>query len=445
MTPDASLVDRITRLSPETRLLLEQRLTSVITPVAGPVAHGDVDIAPTSYAQRSQWFVNQLDLDNPFFNKTDAVRIRGPLDVDALRRAVSALVARHASLRTGFRLTDDGPVQVVHPAAPIDVPVIDLPSGLHQDAELQRHLAAEQRRPFDLENGPMYRAHLIRLGADDCVLARTNHHIAFDRWSSAIANAELSELYSLYSSGEERGLEPLPYQYTDYALWQRSHLDEEAFSKHLEFAAAHLAGVPQILDLPIDHPRPTTQSHRGASYHLSLDPNLVQKVRETARAVGATPFMVCLAGFGVLVGRYARTDQFLLGVPAAGRNAEASDRLIGLFINSMVIRLDLRGDPTFTDLVARVRTAALGAMSHQELPFEILVENLASERVPGRTPVFQVMLDYVNTPAAALTLGSLDLDPVPIADEASVYDINLYLYDDATDIRAKWEYRSDLF
>ncbi|HEY5891325.1 MAG TPA: AMP-binding protein, partial [Acidimicrobiia bacterium] len=141
----------------------------------------------------------------------------------------------------------------------------------------------------------------------------------------------------------------------------------------------------------------------------------------------------------------ARTDQFLLGVPAAGRNAEASDRLIGLFINSMVIRLDLRGDPTFADLVARVRTAALGAMSHQELPFETLVENLARERVPGRTPVFQVMLDYVNTPAAALTLGSLDLDPVPIADEASVYDINLYLYDDATDIRAKWEYRSDLF
>jgi amino acid adenylation domain-containing protein len=445
MTLDATLIDRITQLSPEKRVLLEQRMTSVIAHEAGPVPGEDVDTAPTSYAQRSQWFVNQLDPDNPFFNKTDAVRVRGPLDVESLRRAISALVSRHAVLRTGYRATDDGPVQVIKPPAAMDMPIVDIPPGPRQSVDLQRHLAAEQRRPFDLENGPMYRAYLVRLGPDDHVLVRTNHHIAFDRWSSAIANAELSALYGAFAAGDKPRLAPLPYQYTDYSSWQRLHLDESSITSHLEFAEAHLAGVPQILELPTDHPRPATQSHRGASYHTSLEPGLVRRIREAARAEGATPFMACLAGFGILVGRYARTDQFLVGVPAAGRNASGTDSLIGLFINSMVMRLDLRGDPSFSALVARVRAASLGAMSHQDLPFEVLVENLARDRAPGRTPVFQVMFDYINTPGARLTLGSLDLEPIAIADEASVYDINLYLYDDGTDIGAKWEYRSDLF
>ncbi len=420
-------------------------MTSVAAHDVGPVPRDGVDTAPTSFAQRSQWFVNQLDPDNPFFNKTDAVRVRGPLDVESLRQAVSALVARHSVLRTGYQFTEDGPVQVIHPPVAMDMPVIDIPPGQRQAVDLQRHLAAEQRRPFDLEKGPMYRAHLVRLGPDDHVLVRTNHHIAFDRWSSAIANGELSALYADFAAGNEARLAPLPYQYADYASWQRVHLDEASIASHLEFAQAHIAGVSQILELPTDHPRPATQSHRGASYQTSLEPGLVRRLREAARAEGATPFMACLAGFGVLIGKYARTDQFLVGVPAAGRNTTGSDALIGLFINSMVMRLDLRGDPTFSALVARVRAAGLGAMSHQDLPFEALVENLAKDRAPGRTPVFQVMFDYINTPGAGLVLGPLDLEPIAIADEASVYDVNLYLYDDGTDIRAKWEYRSDLF
>ena len=445
MALDATLVDRITRLSPEKRVLLEQRMTSVIGHEAGPVAGEGVDTAPTSYAQRSQWFMNQLDPDNPYFNTTNAVRVRGPLDVEALRRAVSALVSRHAVLRTGYQATEDGPVQVIRPPTEVDIPIVDIPPGPRQSVDLQRHLAAEQRRPFDLGNSPMYRVHLVRLGADDHVLARTNHHIAFDRWSSAIANAELSALYAAYAAGEAPSLAPLPYQYADYASWQRLQLDEASITSHLEFAEAHLAGVPQVLELPTDRPRPETESHWGASYHTPLEPGLVRRIREAARAEGATAFMACMAGFGILVGRYARTNQFLIGVPVAGRGASDSEELIGLFINSMVMRLDLRGDPTFSSLVARVRAAALGAISHQDLPFEVLVENLAKDRVPGRTPLFQVMFDYINTPSRGLTLGSLDVEPVAIADESAIYDISLYLYDDGTDIRAKWEYRSDLF
>jgi non-ribosomal peptide synthetase component F len=445
MALDTTLVDRITRLSPEKRVLLEQRMTSAIGHEAGPEAGERVDTAPTTYAQRSQWFMNQLDPGSPYFNKTDAVRVRGHLDFEALRLAVSALISRHAVLRTSYQATELGPVQVIRPPTALDVPIVDIPPGPRQHVDLQRHLSTEQRRPFDLETGPMYRVHLVRLGPEDHVLVRTNHHIAFDRWSSAIANAELSALYAAFAAGEEPGLEPLPYQYTDYASWQQLHLDAASIDNHLDFAEAHLAGVPQVLELPTDRPRPETQSHRGASYQTRLEPGLVRRIRDAARSEGATAFMACMAGFGVLVGRYARTDQFLVGVPAAGRGASGSDRLIGLFINSMVMRLDLRGDPSFSALVARVRAAALGAMSHQDLPFEVLVENLAEDRTPGRTPVFQVMFDYINTPAAGLNLGSLHLEPVPIADESAIYDISLYLYDDGTDIRAKWEYRSDLF
>lgn len=442
---DRSLVERIIRLNPDMRMALDQRMASAVARDSHPIPRHDETIAPTSFGQRSQWFVNQLDRDNPFFNKTDAVRIRGQLDMDALRRAVTTLVSRHAVLRTVYRATDDGPVQVVNQASAIDLPISDIPPGPRQISELHRLLAAEQRRPFDLENGAMYRVHVFRLGPDDHVLARTNHHIAFDRWSSAIANAEFSELYRAFTAGEEPRLEPLPYQYADFAAWQRSQLDTVTIKRHLEFAQAHLAGVPQVLDLPTDRPRTRTQGHDGSSYSTSLDPNLVGRLRERARAEGATPFMMCLAGFGVLIGRYARRDQLLLGVPAAGRNVPGADALIGLFINSMVMRIDLRGDPSFSELVARVRTAALSVMSHQDLPFDVLVENLAQHRVAGRTPMFQVMLDYINTPAAKLTLGSLDLEPVAIADEASVYDINLYLFDFGDGIEARWEYRADLF
>lgn len=447
-----AIAARIAGLGPAQREVLEQRLARTTVP-APPLVRGDPAPArgplPTSAQQRSQWFVHQLDPGDTAFNKTDAVRVYGRLDVAALDRALTALVTRHEVLRTVYRLVDGQPRQIVRPAPDSVLQVVEWDTagsgGGPVSREVRRAVVAEASRPFDLASDLMYRAVLHRLGDEDHILTRTTHHVAFDKWSSAIANRELGELYAGFRADRTPALSELPLQYRDYAAWQRTLLSGEGSTAHVDFFAAHLAGAPTVLDLPTDHERPARATHRGGTVAVELPMSLVDAVRSTARGHGATPFMVLLAVYGALLGRYAREEQLLVGIPVAGRGRQELEALIGVFINTVAVRVDLRGDPTFSDLVRRIRRAALGAMAHQDLPFDELVRTLAPQRLADRTPLFQVMFDYINTPEAPFSLDGVDLERMDAGAEGAVHDLTLYVHDHGSSIRTVWEYRADLF
>jgi amino acid adenylation domain-containing protein len=357
------------------------------------------------------------------------------------------LVERHQVLRTGYTVVDSEPMQMVRPVEDLKLPVIDVAEGGTGQVprEVRRLIAAERHRPFDLETELMYRVALLRISSDDHVLVRTTHHIAFDKWSAGVANRELGEIYSALVSGRRPDLLPLPFQYADFSTWQRSPDVEAALGDDLAFFVSHVAGVPQVFELPADRPRTVHHASPGATYTETLAGDIVEAVKALARQQGATPFMVMLAAFGVVLGRTTGQDQILVGVPVAGRTRPELEALIGLFINTLVVRLDLREQPSFLELVARVRGASLGAAAHQDLPFDQLVRHASVGRPRGRSPIFQVMFDYINTPGGPLRLTGLDLDPIPVGDDKSAFELTLTVIDDEEGMRMAWEYRTDLF
>lgn len=446
MTPD--VVARVAALGVAQRELLERRLAarSVPSPPLRRHPH-DQGPAPASAGQRSQWFVHQLDPGAAAFNKTDAVRITGPLDVSALRAAITGFIDRHEVLRTVYRLVGGEPVQLVQPVPDEVLSIADCQPGPNGDlpARVRAAIAAESQWPFDLASDVMYRVALFRLGADDHVLTRTTHHIAFDKWSAAIANRELSELYAAILENRPPQLPVLELQYRDYARWQRDLLTADARRVHLDFFAAHLAGAPVVVDVPSDRTRPARPSTQGATLNGELEESVAELVRGFALRRSATPFMVLLAAYGTLLSRYTRQEQLLVGVPVAGRSRRPLEDLVGGFINTVVIRVDLRGGPTFSELVARIRRSALGAMAHQDLPFDQLVQEMAPERTGKTTPLFQVMFDYINTPDSALHLAGTEVRPIPVGTEGAVHDLTLYVHDRDQSLRTVWEYRTDLF
>ena len=444
------VVARVAGLTPAKRVLLERRLGAGVVPRPGPHRADRVEgPLPVSFGQRSQWFLNQLDPANPAFNKTHAVRIRGPLDVPALGGAIRSLVDRHEVLRTMIIGRDGEPMQLVRDHVDFRFPIIELDDDVNARSQLplavRRAIALERRRPFDLERDIMYRAVLHRLSPDDHVLTRTTHHVAFDKWSAAIANRELSELYAATVEGRRPDLDPLQLQYGDYAIWQRDAADDEAMAQRLDYFLAHLAGSPQVLSLVTDRPRPAGPGQEGATHRDALSPSLISSLKQLAGGEGATPFMVLLAVFGALLGRWARVEELLVGVPVAGRGHRELEDLIGVFINTVAMRIDLREDPSFQELTSRIRSATLGAMAHQDLPFERIVQAVAGERDPSRTPLVQVMFDYINTPRSSLHLGDFDLEPIRVEDDAATHDLTLYVHDGDAGMDLVWEYRADLF
>lgn len=443
-----NLTERIAGMSPAHRELLERTLAQH-SPEARPIEKqaGGSGRAPASAAQRSQWFVHHLDPGNLAFNKTDVVQIDGELDVVALREAMRALVERHEPLRTTYRLEEGHLVQVVGPP-PKDVLAIEEWQGPFEGIgrhELLDTIRRSAAVPFDLGVDLMYRAKLYVVSPTEHLLTRTTHHVAFDKWSAAIANRELSELYAAYRTGRAPNLDDLPIRYRDYAVWQRSILSEAAVGAHLDFYTAHLSGAPFVIDLPSDRSRPARVSHDAATLDHPLSAEVAERVRGVARAMGATPFMVLLAVFGLLLARWIREDQLLVGIPLAGRNSAELQRLVGVFINTGVIRIDTRGTPSFGDLVRRIRTATLGIVAHQDLPFDELVREMAPTRPGNQTPLFQIMFDYINTPSDEVRLSGTELHPVDIGDEGAVYDLTLFVHDRSGKLSMKWEYRTDLF
>ncbi|HEX8161810.1 MAG TPA: amino acid adenylation domain-containing protein [Pyrinomonadaceae bacterium] len=402
---------------------------------------------PLSFAQQRLWFIDQLEPGGPLYNMPAALRLAGRLDADALERALSEIVRRHEVLRTTFEVVGGEPAQIVHPARPHALPVVDLRDQPRADAEAElRRLAREEgRRPFDLRRGPLLRTALVRLGEDDHALLVTMHHIVSDGWSLGVMVEELKALYEAFVEGRPSPLPELEIQYADFAAWQRDRLAGAALEEQLAYWRRQLEGAPTVLKLPTDRPRPALQRHRGGRVAVALPGELAEALRALSRERGATLFMTLLAAWKALLSRHSGQDDLLVGTPIAGRNHAQTEPLVGFFVNTLVMRGDLSGDPTFAGLLARVREAALAAYAHQEVPFEKLVEELQPERDMSRAPLFQVMFVMQNAPARALELPGLKLSRLEDAGEAAKFDLMLELEESGAGVTGFLGYDADLF
>ena len=407
----------------------------------------DPFVFPTSFAQRRLWFVHQLEPESPSYNVTRALWLSGNLEVPALERSLATIVARHEALRTTFRPADGEPVQVVAPDWKLELPMADCSAvaAVDREAEVQRLIQEEVRRPFDLERGPLLRARLIRLAPDEHVLILVVHHIVFDGWSAGVLSRELSECYRAFSTGEAPQLPELPVQYADYAVWQREWLTGEAFDRQLVYWRTQLAGAPAVLELPTDFPRPQARSDRGATERRLLSRPLLERLMELSQQEEATLFMTLLAGFQLLLSRYTGQDDIVVGSPIANRTRSELEGLIGFFVNSLPLRTDLSGDPSFRQLLGRVRQMALEAYDHQDLSFERLVEELQPRRSQDRNPVFQVMFTLQNAPRAPLRLPGITLRSLPRRAGTSKFDLTLHTHEVSQGVTASLEYSTDLF
>ncbi|MCP3099463.1 amino acid adenylation domain-containing protein [Myxococcus sp. K15C18031901] len=406
-------------------------------------------LAELSFAQRRLWFMDQYLPGSPLYNMPVAQRLEGVLDVAALERAFAEVVRRHESLRTTFHARAGTPRQVI--ASPGELaPVLEL-EDLRSLPEFEREaralrIARESARvPFDLTRGPLLRTRLLRLGEREHLLVVVMHHIVSDAWSLGVLVREVVALYEAFSAERPPGLPELTYQYADHAEWQRGRLRGEVLERELAWWRRCLDGMPPALELPTDGPRLTDSSCPGAVLPVELPAPLVRALRTLCRAQGATLFMGLLAGFQALLSRYCGQDDVAVGVPVAGRQQVQTEELIGFFVNTLVLRTKLDGDPSFLDLLGRARETALGAFSHQEVPFERLVEALRPERRPGQTPFFQVALVLLNTPMGRLATQGLAFSPVDVHSGSSKFDFTLSLFEHAHGLSGQLEYRTDLF
>ncbi len=402
---------------------------------------------PPSFAQERLWFLDRLDPGSPLYNMPAAARLRGRLDVAALAAALGEILRRHEALRTVFVEEAGRPVQRVLPWRPFELPVADLSAlpGAARTAALDRLSRQETRTPFDLTAAPLARALLLRAGEEDHTLVLTLHHIASDGWSLNVLLRELSALYGAAAAGRPSPLPELAVQYGDYAVWQRGWLRDEVLESQLAWWRTALAGLPPALDLAADRPRPAVRGLRGAYLPARLTGGLAAAVRSRAQAEGVTPFMLLLASFQALLSRFSGQEDVAVGSPVANRNRIETEPLIGFFVNMLVLRGDLSGDPGFQELLGRARTFTLGAWSHQDVPFEKLVEEIAPQRDPSRTPLFQASLALQNAAAPPLALPGLCAEPLDADAGVSRFDLTLLLRETEEGFAGSLEYAAGLF
>ena len=413
----------------------------------GIAPRGEEGPAPLSFAQERMFLIDLLEQGAPAYTISAGLRLHGPLDVAALRRAFSGVVRRHEALRTTFRMVDGAPVQVVAPPAEVEIPLVELdglPEG-GREARLAAFAAAEAARPFDLAAGPLLRVRLARLADEEHALFLFVHHAVADGWSLAVLYRELAALYAAVRAGEPDPLPPLALQYPDVAAWQRAHLDGPRLQAQVEWWRGRLRGLPGLLELPADRPRPAAASRRGALLPVRIPRELADALRELSRCEGVTLFMTLLAGFDALLHRYTGETDFAVGTPVAGRTRPETEPLIGLFVNTLVLRADVSGAPGFRALLARVREAVLGAFTHQDVPFERLVEELAPVRSLSHTPLFQVMFALQNAGEARPRLEGIRAERIAVASSGARTDLVWSLAETEEGIEGVVEYATDLF
>lgn len=421
-----------------------ERSRSEVSPLTRTVRDGEL---PLSFAQHRLWMLDQLQPGTSAYNIFSAIRLTGPLNVDALQNALSEIVRRHESLRTTFPEIKGHAVQEISAARAQGLPMLDLSEcpEIDRKPRLMELVNEEAQRSFNLAVGPLFRTHLLRLSDQEHVLQITLHHIVSDGWSTGVLLREIAALYDARCVGTEPLLAELPVQYADYAQWQREWLSGEVRQSQLAYWMEQLKQAPAVLQLPTDHARLDVQSMRGSTTSALLKQDLLNALQELGRRCGATLFMVLLAAFKVLLGRYSGQTDIVVGSPIAGRNRPEVEGLVGFFVNTLVLRTDLEGDPSFRELVARVREVCLSAYAHQDLPFEMLVDELEVERNLSRSPLFQVVFVLQNAPRQALNLQELHVDYLQVESSTAKFDLTLTMQETAEGLQTWLEYNNDLF
>ena len=398
---------------------------------------------PLSFAQQRLWFLAQLEGQSAAYSMPAAIHLRGNLQLSALEQALAAIVQRHETLRTTFKVVNGAPVQVIAPTQSLSLSVVELQSFPEPFTQVERFATAEAQRPFDLTQG-LVRVVLLHLGESHVLLVNM-HHIVSDGWSVGIFIRELSVLYTAYCQGSPSPLPALPIQYADFAVWQRRWLSGEVLAQQLHYWKQHLAGAPLLLELPTDRPRPPVQSFRGGTVPLQLDQELTKQLKTLSQQSGATLFMTLLAAFAVLLSRYSNQEDLVIGSPIANRNRHEIEPLIGFFVNTLALRIVLEDNPSFCELLEQVRSCALDAYAHQDLPFERLVEEMQPQRDLDRNPLVQVVFALQNAPLGDWSLPDLSLEPLEFDTRAVRFDLECHLWEFPEGLSGYFVYNTDLF
>jgi amino acid adenylation domain-containing protein len=403
--------------------------------------------APLSFAQQRLWFLNQLEPNSPFYNFSWAVRLQGDLNLEILQQSLDAIVVHQEILRTKY-ITDNGnPIQVIAPPQSVELSLVDLQQyeRVERETQAQKILHQESQRPINLASEIIFRGCLLQIAPQEHVLLLVMHHIASDGWSMGVFWEQLTQLYTAFLNGRPNPLATLPIQYADYAVWQRQWLTGEVLNNQLNYWKQQLAGANPLLELPTDRPRPPVQTYRGASQSIVLPATLTTALKKLCAQEGVTLYMTLLAAFQTLLYRYSGQEDILVGSPIAGRNRAEIERLIGFFVNTLVLRTDLSGNPSFQELLTRVRSTTLDAYAHQDLPFEKLVEELNPERSLSYSPLFQVMFVLQNTLEQTVELPGLTQTPMEIGTATAQFDLTLSVAEKDGLLIGLWNYNTDLF
>ncbi|MBG1265874.1 non-ribosomal peptide synthase/polyketide synthase, partial [Nostoc sp. WHI] len=434
----------LAELAQEIAQLQQQDLELSAPPILPRTENAELAL---SYAQQRLWFLDQFEPNSPFYNMPIALRLAGIVQVAALEQSFQEIIARHEALRTNFITVDGQPTQIIQTETNWTVSVVDLKHLSTTKKEIATQQLAQQQaiQPFELATQALVRVTLVVLSETEHILLVCMHHIVSDGWSLGMFIQELAALYNAYSEGNTSPLAPLPIQYADFAIWQRKWLQGEVLQSQLSYWQQQLKDAPALLSLPTDRPRPAVQTYHGTHQEFALSEELTSKLTKLSQEQGVTLFMTLLAAFDTLLYRYTGTEDILVGSPIANRDRSEIEGLIGFFVNTLVLRTDVSGDPSFEELLTRVREMAMEAYSHQNLPFEMLVEALQPQRNLSHTSLFQVMFALQNTPMSDVKLTGLTMSYLPIKGTTAKFDLTLAMENTANGLVGVWEYNTDLF
>lgn len=438
--------NQTSHLSPTKKALLAKWKTGKFKNSAIP-KRSESDRIPLSFSQQRLWFIDQLYQGSSFYNIPIAIHLKGKLDLIALQESLNEIIQRHEAWRTSFIIIDRQPFQAIASRSNWELPIVNLEhlSGKNWDAEVQKIAFEEAQKPFNLSQLPLVRATLLRLSETEHIFLLTMHHIVSDGWSIGVFARELATLYAAFATGKSPSLSELPIQYADFAIWQRERFSRDRLATQLNYWKQQLSGDLPILQLPTDRPRPAIATFTGAKQYFTFSPTLTEALTKLSQQAEVTLFMTLLAAFNTLLYRYTEQEDILIGTSIANRNQSELEGILGLFVNTLVLRNNLGGDPTFRNLLSRVRDVTLDAYAHQDFPFEKLVEELQPDRDLSRNPLFQVMFVLQNTPISGQEMAGLTWRGLDFDSGTSQFDLFLSIAESKQGLTGFWEYSTDLF